>query len=40
MDRLVAALAVAVSLDVYLFDGRYTHSAEQLAVSIFRAFGF
>jgi len=39
MDRVVAMLAVAVSLDIYLCDGRYTHSAEQVLVSILRAFG-
>ncbi len=40
MDRLVAVLAVAVSLDIYLYDGRYSHAAEHLCVSIFHAFGF
>jgi hypothetical protein len=40
MDRLVAVLAVAVSFDIYLFDGRYSHATEHLFVSIFHACGF
>jgi hypothetical protein len=28
--RMLATLAFAVSFDLYLFDGKYTHAAEQI----------
>jgi hypothetical protein len=38
MLRIVATLAFAVSIDLYLFDGRYSHAAEQVAISIIQHF--
>ncbi len=38
MLRIVAALAVAVSIDVYMFDGRYSAAAEHLVFAILRGF--
>jgi hypothetical protein len=31
MFRTLTTLAFAVSFDLYLFDGKYTHAAEQIA---------
>jgi hypothetical protein len=39
MDRAVALLAVAVSLDIYLFDGRFTQTAEHVIVHLWRGLG-
>ena len=39
MLRVVAGLAVAVSIDVFFFDGRYSAGAGQLVLSILRGFG-
>jgi hypothetical protein len=38
MFRTLATLAVAVSIDLYLFDGRYFHAAEQMAIAILQQF--
>jgi hypothetical protein len=40
MFRALGALAIAVSIDLYLFDGRYFHAAEQMAVAILRQIRF
>jgi hypothetical protein len=34
MFRILATLAIAVSIDLYLFDGKYTHALWQIALSI------
>lgn len=34
MFRLLATLAFTVSFDLYLFDGKYTHAAESVALLI------
>ncbi len=39
MLRIVATLAVAVSIDILWFDGRYSGAVEHLAVTILRHFG-
>jgi hypothetical protein len=39
MLRIVGLLAVAVSIDVFMFDGRYSASAEHVAFAILRGFG-
>ena len=39
MLRVMALLAVAVSIDVFMFDGRYSASVEHLAFAILRGFG-
>jgi hypothetical protein len=36
--RVFATLAFAVSFDILLFDGRYTHVVEQVALSMFQHF--
>jgi hypothetical protein len=36
--RTLATLAFAVSLDVFLCDGKYTHAVETMALSIYRHF--
>jgi hypothetical protein len=36
MLRILATLAFAVSIDLYLFDGKYTHAAEQVILSIYQ----
>ena len=38
MFRALATLAVAVSVDLYLFDGRYSHAAEQIVIAVLRQF--
>jgi hypothetical protein len=38
MFRTLAALAIAVSIDFYLFDGRYCRAAEQMAIAVFQQF--
>ena len=38
MLRIVAALAFAVSIDLLLFDGRYTHAIERMTLTIFHYF--
>lgn len=38
MFRTLATLAIAVSIDLYLFDGKYTHAVELLALSILQHF--
>ena len=38
MFRTLAVLAVAVSIDLYLFYGRYFHAAEQMAIAILQQF--
>ena len=35
MFRMLATLAFAVSLDVILFDGKYTHAVEQVQIKSF-----
>jgi len=37
--RILATLAFAVSFDLLFFDGRYTNTAEQVAVTILQHFG-
>jgi len=39
MLRIVAALAVAVSIDIVRFDGKYTGAVEQMLASVLRHFG-
>ena len=39
MLRILATLAFAVSFDLLIFDGRYTKSAEQIALTILQHFG-
>ena len=39
MLRITATLAFAVSFDLLLFDGKYTHAAEQMALTILQHFG-
>ena len=39
MLRIVATLAVAVSIDMLWFDGRYTGAAADMVVTILRHFG-
>jgi hypothetical protein len=39
MNRIVAALAVAVSVDILMFDGRFSGAAEHLLLAILRGFG-
>jgi len=36
--RTLAMVAFAVSFDFYLFDGKYTHAVEQLALSLYQYF--
>jgi hypothetical protein len=36
MFRILATLAFAVSFDVILFSGKYTHAVEQVAKQIIR----
>lgn len=38
MFRTLATLAIAVSLDLFLHDGRTLHAAEQVAIGILRQF--
>jgi hypothetical protein len=38
MFRALAAVAFAITVDLYLFDGRYGRTLEQLAVSIAQQF--
>jgi hypothetical protein len=38
MFRTLATLAFAVNIDLYLFDGRYFHAAEQMAIAILQQF--
>jgi hypothetical protein len=38
MLRLLATLAFAVSFEIILFDGRYLHAADKVAVAIIRSF--
>jgi hypothetical protein len=38
MLRILAALAFAVSIDLFWFDGRYSHAVEQVAISIIQHF--
>jgi hypothetical protein len=36
--RLLATLAFAVSLDLLLYDGTYTHAVQEVALSIYQHF--
>jgi hypothetical protein len=36
--RMLATLAFAASFDILLFDGKYIHAVEQLALSVLRNF--
>jgi hypothetical protein len=38
MFRALATLAIAASIDLYLFDGTHFRAAEQLVVAILRQF--
>jgi hypothetical protein len=38
MFRTLATLAIAVSIDLYMFDGRYCRAAEQMAIVILQQF--
>jgi hypothetical protein len=38
MFRILATLAIAVSIDLWLFDGRYFHAAEQMTIVILQQF--
>ena len=40
MLRMLATLAFAVSLDVILFDGKYTHAVEQMANQIIQHWAY
>jgi len=39
MHRILAALAIAVSVDILMFNGRYSGTAEHLVLAILRSFG-
>ena len=38
MFRILATLAIVASIDLFLFDGRYTHAAKQMAILILKQF--
>jgi hypothetical protein len=38
MFRVLAAMAIALSVDLYLFDGKYSYAFEQLAIPIVQHF--
>jgi hypothetical protein len=38
MFRILATLAVAVSIDFYLFNGRYCRAVEQMTIVILQQF--
>jgi hypothetical protein len=38
MLRILATLVFAVSVDVFLFGGKYSQAAEQMVLSIFQHF--
>ena len=40
MLRMLATLAFAVSLDLLLFDGKYTHVVEQMANQIIQHWAY
>ena len=39
MLRIVATLAVAVSIDIFWFDGRYSGAVEHMVAAVLRHFG-
>ncbi len=39
MLRIMATLAFAVSIDLLLFDGKYTSAVEQMTLTILQHFG-
>ena len=38
MSRLMAALAFMVGIDIYVFDGKYTHAVSWVAFSLLHVF--
>jgi len=38
MNRIVAMLAVAVSIDIFAFDGRYSGALEHMVLAILHGF--